>query len=96
MDRFGRCRQLGALSKRGLTSELAVKKLLDIEAGVLALRMPEGTYDDFRTASAIVSKTLEGIERLPVIPREAEDILTVSATERHRWLSLTRRRLGRS
>ena len=42
--------------------------------------------DDFRTASAIVSNTLEGIEDLPVIPREVEDILAISATERHRWL----------
>jgi hypothetical protein len=65
---------------------LAAKKLLGIEGGVLALRMPEGAYDDFRTASAIVSKTLEGIEGLPVIPREVEDILTISSAERHRWL----------
>ena len=64
----------------------AAKKLLGIEAGMLALRMPEGADDDFRTASAIVSNTLEGIENLPVIPREVEDILTISATERHRWL----------
>ena len=34
---------------------LAVKRLLDIEVAVLTLRMPEGAYDDFRTASAIVS-----------------------------------------
>ena len=65
---------------------LAAKKLLGIEIGVLTLRMPEGAYDDFRTASAAVSKTLKGIEGLPVIPREVEDILTISATERHRWL----------
>ncbi|RWF93857.1 MAG: hypothetical protein EOR30_15255 [Mesorhizobium sp.] len=63
---------------------LAAKKLLGIEVG--ALRMPEGAYGDFRTASAIVSKTLEGIEGLPVIPREVEDILTISSAERHRWL----------
>jgi hypothetical protein len=65
---------------------MAAKKLLDIDGGVLTLRMPEGAYDDFRTASAIVSKTLEGIEDLPVIPREVEDILTISSAERHRWL----------
>ena len=57
---------------------LATKKLLGLEVGVLILRMPEGTDDDFRSASAIVSKTLEGIEGLPVIPREIEDILTIS------------------
>jgi hypothetical protein len=65
---------------------LAAKKLLDIEVGALTLRMPEGANADFRTASAIVSKTLEGIEGLPVIPREVEDILTISSAERHRWL----------
>ncbi|RWP39466.1 hypothetical protein [Mesorhizobium sp.] len=65
---------------------LAAKKLLGIEVGVLTLRMQEGAYGDFRTASAIVSKTLEGIEGLPVIPREVEDILTISSAERHRWL----------
>lgn len=62
------------------------KKLLDLEGAVLTLRIPEGAYDDFQAASAIVSKTLEGIETLPVIPREVEDILTISATEQHRWL----------
>ena len=58
---------------------LATKKLLGLEVGMLMLRMPEGTDDDFRSASAIVTKTLEGIEGLPVIPREVEDILTISA-----------------
>ena len=65
---------------------LVAKKLLNLESGVLALRMPEGAADDFRTASAIVSNTLGRIEDLPVIPREAEDILAISVTERHRWL----------
>jgi hypothetical protein len=65
----------------------ALKKFLHIEARTLALRMPEGADDDFRVASAIVAKTLENIENLPVIPREIEDILSISATERHRWLN---------
>ena len=65
---------------------LAAKKLLGIDGGVLSLRMPEGAEEDFRTASKIVCNTLDGIEDLPVIPREVEDILTISATERHRWL----------
>lgn len=42
--------------------------------------------DDFRSVSAIVSGTLDGIESLQVIPREIEDILAISTTERHRWL----------
>jgi hypothetical protein len=64
----------------------AAKKLLTIEAGMLALRMSEGADDDFCAALAIMSNTLKGIEDLPVIPREVEDILAISATERHRWL----------
>jgi hypothetical protein len=48
--------------------------------------MPKGAEDDFRTAATIVSTTLDGVENLPVIPREVEDILTISATERHRGL----------
>jgi hypothetical protein len=62
------------------------RKLLNIEGGMLTLRMPEGAPDDPTSVLALVSSTLEGMESLPVIPREAEDILTISATERHRWL----------
>ena len=36
--------------------------------------------------ATIVSGALEGIENLPVIPREIEDILTIKTSERHRWL----------
>jgi hypothetical protein len=65
----------------------AAKKFLHIEARMLALRMPESSEGDFRTASMIVAKALQDIEGLPVIPREIEDILAISATERHRWLN---------
>lgn len=66
---------------------LAVRKSLDIEAGVLTLSMAETAKIAFRSASSIVSSTLAGIESLPVIPREIQDILTISTTERHRWLN---------
>ena len=64
----------------------ATKRSLDVMGVVLTLRMPEGFDDEFRAALAIVSKGLEGIESLPVIPREIQDILSISTTERHRWL----------
>ncbi|MBX3582854.1 MAG: hypothetical protein KF810_13245 [Rhizobiaceae bacterium] len=65
----------------------AVKKLVNLEHNMLTLRVA----DDFGDAGlgsieATVSKTLARIEDLPVIPREIEDVLTISATERHRWL----------
>ena len=63
-----------------------MKKSLDIKGAVLTLGMEEEAGDSFRHVAAVVEKTLDGIERLPVIPREIEDILTISTTERHRWL----------
>jgi len=64
----------------------AMKTSLDQAAGLLTLRMPEGANAAFEAAEAIVSGALIGIESLPVIPREIEDILSISSTERHRWL----------
>ena len=64
----------------------ALKKSLDIRGAVLALSMPEDAATELQAAAAVVSSTLDGIETLPVIPREIEDILTISTTERHRWL----------
>lgn len=64
----------------------ATKKSLDIVGAVLTLRMTEGAEEEFRIASDIVSKGLVWIEDLPVIPREIQDILSISTTERHRWL----------
>ncbi|PZM14897.1 hypothetical protein [Rhizobium tubonense] len=65
----------------------ALRKSLDISGRVLTLTMPEGSEDKFRATSDFVAKSLDGIENLPVIPREIEDILTISTTERHRWLN---------
>ena len=33
-----------------------------------------------------MSAALEGIDKLPVLPREIEDILAIKTSERHRWL----------
>lgn len=65
---------------------LAMKKSLELKGIMLALSMSEGAEVDFRSDSAIVASALRNIESLPVIPREIEDILAISTTERHRWL----------
>lgn len=64
----------------------SAKKLLNLEGSALTLRVPEDRCSEFEEVAAIVATTLEGAEGLPVIPREVEDILTISTTERHRWL----------
>ncbi|PXA98726.1 hypothetical protein DMC47_07075 [Nostoc sp. 3335mG] len=62
------------------------KKAVTLEAATLVLRLPEAAHEQFRSVSAIIDKTLAGIDAMPVIPREIEDILAISTTERHRWL----------
>lgn len=65
---------------------LASRKSLDIDGAVLRLVMPEIAKSEFRSASGLITETLRNIESLPVIPREIQDILTITTTERHRWL----------
>lgn len=62
------------------------RKLLDVESGALVLRVPEDDPDDHRATRDAVTRKLAGIEDLPVIPREVEDILSITQAERHRWL----------
>jgi hypothetical protein len=62
------------------------RKCVAATSGRIVLRMDNAEEDAFNAASKIVSKALDGIEALPIIPREAEDILSMSARERHKWL----------
>jgi hypothetical protein len=65
---------------------VAARKSLAVKAGELTLHMPESAAAEFSRVSGIIATALEGIESLPVIPREIEDILGISTSERHRWL----------
>ncbi|QPC95120.1 hypothetical protein [Mesorhizobium sp. INR15] len=81
-----------AVRAKGIERELrarlpwAVRTHLKAETGRIVLQMPEGEAEAFEIASVTISKTLQGIEDLPVLPREAEDILTILTRERHKWL----------
>lgn len=63
-----------------------LKKTLDLKGAVLTLSVPETDPATFKSIRAIVNRVLQVIQDLPVIPREIQDILTISTTERHRWL----------
>ncbi|WP_276121877.1 hypothetical protein [Pararhizobium qamdonense] len=65
----------------------AVRKSLDVEGMTLTLGMPEEREEEFVLTWSIVSTALDGIEKLPVIPREIEEILGMKTSERHRWLA---------
>ena len=64
----------------------AARRALTISQGRLRLQMPADAASEFESASSVVSEVVLGIEGLPVIPREVEDILSISTSERHRWL----------
>lgn len=65
---------------------LAVRRSLDVRGSDLVLRMAEEREAEFATTSALIEQALVGIENLPVLPREIEDILGIKTSERHRWL----------
>jgi len=79
-------RAKGILMELRAKLPFATRKALDIAGMVLTLAIPEDDEDDFKGALAKVSKLLETMESLPLLPREIEDILTISTTERRRWL----------
>lgn len=64
----------------------AERKLLHLTSGALVLRVLEDDPDDYQATVEAVTRKLAGIEDLPVIPREVEDILSIKQAERHRWL----------
>lgn len=63
------------------------RKSLSVKAGELTLRMPANSREAFAAASGIISKAMTTVAMRPVIPREIEDILGISPTERHRWIA---------
>ena len=79
-------RAKGILMELRAKLPFAVRRDLDIAGMVLTLAVPEDDENEFKAARAKVSKLLETMESLPVLPREIEDILTISTTERRRWL----------
>ncbi len=64
----------------------AVRKSLKAETGRLVLQMSEEDAEAFEAASKKISQTVATVEALPVLPREADDILAISSRERHKWL----------
>lgn len=81
-----------AVRARGILLEVrahlpfAERRLLHVETGALVLRVPKDDPDHHQATAEAVTSKLAGIEDLPVIPREVEDILSIKQAERHRWL----------
>lgn len=65
---------------------VTLRKSLDAEGKTLTLAMSNSAASEFRSALAVVRDALVGVEMLPIIPREIQDILVITPTERRRWL----------
>lgn len=65
---------------------LTTRKYVVAMAGGVVLRMFKAEQAAFDAASVTIAEALVGIEALPIFPREAEDILSMSSRERHMWL----------
>lgn len=81
-----------AVRAKGILQEVrarlpaAVRKSVELDGNALTVVMAGSSRGAFRSAVTIITETLEAVPNLPVIPREIEDILTISTSERHRWL----------
>lgn len=67
-----------------------VRPAATVDAGQLVLRLSAAQADDFAASSASIEAVLAGLEELPVLPRELEDILTITSHERHKWMKAGR------
>lgn len=65
----------------------AVRKFLKVEASKAVLHMPDTSPDDFEDVSATITQAMGRLAELPVLPSEAEDILSMTSRERHKWMS---------
>ena len=82
-----------AVRAKGILQEIQArlpatsKKSVALEGRDVILAMPASDKAAFAAAVATVSKVMDEVEVLPVIPREIQDILTIKTSERHRWLA---------
>lgn len=61
-----------------------MRKQLTVEVGLVVLAPP---YEaDFKAVTGRIGEALKSIADLPMLPSEIEDVLGISARERHKWL----------
>jgi len=63
------------------------RKAISLDGIDIVLAMPAKDKVAFNAAAAIATKAINEAPRLPVIPREIQDILGMKQSERRRWLA---------
>ena len=61
------------------------RKHLTVDEGVIRLTFEPGEDHRLAKASKVVEQVLGGVDTLVVLPREVDDILTISPRERLKW-----------
>ena len=80
-----------AVRGRGIEREIKARlafpdrKHLAVEAGRIRLRFEAGQEERLSAASTIVAEILRGVDDLPVLPSEVDDVLTIAPRERLKW-----------
>lgn len=62
------------------------RKSVTVSGLNVVLRLPQTEAAAFEAASKKIGEILKEAGDRPILPREAEDILSISARERHKWL----------
>lgn len=65
---------------------VAARKAVTVSGVDVVLRLPQTEAEAFKAASKKIGEILREAGDRPILPREAEDILSISARERHKWL----------
>lgn len=82
-----------AVRSKGIERELRRKlvwgprKHLMVEAGSIVVSVPENDADTLQAVSGLVDRQVASLAELPILPSEIEDILSISARERHKWVA---------
>ncbi|KTR04031.1 hypothetical protein NS365_16645 [Aureimonas ureilytica] len=80
-----------AVRAKGIERELTAKlpwilrDRLSVQDGAVRLAFDADEAEAFERAREAVQTVLDGIDTLPVLPREVDDILTILPRERLRW-----------
>lgn len=64
----------------------AARKSVTVSGVDVVLCLPQTEPEAFEAASKKIDEILRDAGDRPILPREAEDILSISARERHKWL----------
>lgn len=82
-----------AVRAKGILQEIqarlpaTARKAVVLDGNAIRLVMSAAEKTAFTRAAAIASSIVAEAEALPIIPREIQDILAITASERRRWLA---------